>query len=90
MKDKIKEGQTFTARDGGIKVTVSSVGNSKQKARFKVENLTTEKRSYTITVKKRSGVDADRIDHKTDDQGTGEYELSADETIGIEITQNAA
>jgi hypothetical protein len=82
-------GQSFTAPDGGIKVTVIRVGARNQKARFKIENLKTERASYTIMVKRKSGADPDRIDYKTDDPNrSGEFELSADQTIGIEIRRN--
>jgi hypothetical protein len=84
----IVAGQTFKSPDGGIMVTVLRVGSDKEKARFKITNLRTEKAAYTIIVKRRSGAEPDRITYKTDDQGRTEYELSTDETIGIEITRD--
>jgi hypothetical protein len=86
----ISQGQAFTAGDGGIKVTVIRVGSSKEKARFKVENLNAQKASYTVIVTRRSGADPDRIQYETDNPNNpGEYELSADETTGVEIKRNA-
>ena len=82
---KVTAGQTFRAGDGGIEVTVLRVGSVTEKARFHIKNLTGEKATYTITVHRRSG-GPDRIDHKTDDpKHTGQHELSADETTGIQI-----
>jgi hypothetical protein len=83
----IRAGQTFTSSDEAIMVKVLRVGSSKEKARFKVENLRTEKAGYAITVKRKSA-EPDRIAYKTDDHGLTEYELSADETVGIEITRD--
>lgn len=84
----IVAGQTFQSRDGGIMVTVLRVGSDKEKARFKITNLRAEKAAYTITVKRASGAAPDRIAYKTDDQGRTEYVLSADETVGVEITRD--
>lgn len=82
-------GQAFTADDGGIKVTIIRVGSLKEKARFKIENLKTGKASYTVLVSRKSGLPADRIQYETDNpNNTGEYELSADETTGVEIKRN--
>jgi hypothetical protein len=85
----ITPGQAFTASDGGIKVTVIRVGSSKERARFKIENLKTAKASYTVIVNRKSGADPDRIQYETDNpNNTGEYELSTDETTGVEIKRN--
>jgi hypothetical protein len=81
----IRAGQTFTSSDEGIMVRVLRVGSSKEKARIKIKNLSTEKAGYTITVKRKSAA-PELIAYKTDDHGLTEYELSADETVGIEIT----
>lgn len=85
----VTQGQVFTATDGGIKVTIIRVGHSKERARIRIENLKTEKASYTVIVKRKSGADPDRIQYETDNpNNTGEYELSPDETIGIAIKRN--
>ena len=85
----VTPGRSFTAPDGGIDVTVLQVGSKNQGARFKIENRKTAMASYTIIVKRKSGADPDRIDYKADDpNGSGEFELSADETIGIEIKRD--
>jgi hypothetical protein len=86
MAEKIVVGQTFKADDGGIELTVVQVGSRNEMARFRVTNLNKEKASYTIIVHRRSA-EPDRINYKTDDppKNNGEYELSADETTGIEI-----
>ncbi len=86
MAEKIVVGKTFKADGGGIEVTVLRVGNRNEIARFRVTNLNKEKASYTIIVHRKSA-EPDRINYKTDDppQNNGEYELSADETTGVEI-----
>ena len=86
MPESLRVGQSFRASDGGIEVAVVRVGSQHQKARFRVKNLKAGRATYTIIVHRRSGADSDRIKYETDNPNTPEeYELSADETIGVEI-----
>jgi hypothetical protein len=86
MAGEVTVGQTFKADDGGIEVMVLRVGSRNEKARFRIENLSAKRASYTITVHRQSGAEPDRIKYDTDNpHNPGEYELSADETTSVEI-----
>jgi hypothetical protein len=83
---EIFAGKTFTADDGGIRVTVIRVGGESERARFGVENLKEDRATYTITIHRKSGTDSDLIDYKTDDPPTDrQFESSADKTTGVSI-----
>jgi hypothetical protein len=79
-------GSVFKAEDGGIEVTVLRVGSAKEIARFGIRNLKQQKATYTVIVHKKSGTDPDRIKYETDNpRNAEEYDLSADETVNIQI-----
>jgi hypothetical protein len=87
MAKSVRVGQSFRASDGGIKVVVLRVGSASERARFAITNLNAgTAATYTITVHRKSGADPDRIKYETDNlNNPPEYELSADETTGVEI-----
>ena len=98
MSKTIEDGQSFDSADGRIRVVVLTKGSRDVKARFEIIRLNTSSLggpvTYTIYIQRKSSPDYDRIVHKTDDvpERTHDdkfiFELSSDETIGIEIKRN--